>query len=129
MGWGGDKPWFSEFSPDGQLVYDAQLLPKFLDSYRAYKLIWTGHPDYPPKAVIENGKIYVSWNGDTNTHWWQVIGGPNPNELHRIGNPVQKSGFETAIPVPGSERYYAVQALGRKKIRVSGTSRPVASSP
>ena len=49
VGWGGDEPWFSEFSGDGQLIYDAHLVPESLDSYRVYRIPWGGHPRRPAR--------------------------------------------------------------------------------
>jgi Arylsulfotransferase (ASST) len=41
VGWGA-LPYFSEFSPTGQLEFNAQL-PAGVNSYRAYRLSWPGH--------------------------------------------------------------------------------------
>ena len=128
VGWGGDEPWFSEFSSDGQLVYDAHLVPKSLDSYRAYRLRWTGHPDYPPSiAAMSSGggtKVYASWNGATNVHRWQVLGGSNPNDLKPVGPERDETGFETTIDVSGTQRYVAVRALNRDG-KTLGTSKAI----
>ena len=46
VGWGA-LPYFSEFSPSGQLLFNAEF-PAGVNSYRAYRLPWfpgTGHPD------------------------------------------------------------------------------------
>jgi hypothetical protein len=124
VGWGGDEPWFSEFSSDGQLIYDAHLVPKSLDSYRVYKLRWTGHPDYPPSIAASGGRVYASWNGATNVHRWQLIGGSDPNGLRPIGPEHDASGFETAIDVPGSPRHVAVRALDKDGTTL-GTSKVI----
>jgi Arylsulfotransferase (ASST) len=112
VGWGGDEPWFSEFSNDGQLVYDAHFVPRSLDTYRAYRFRWTGHPDYPPRIAVSGGAIYASWNGATNVHRWQVIGGSDPNDLSPIGPAQDETGFETKLGIPGAPAYVAVRALG-----------------
>ena len=46
IGWG-EEPYVSEFSPTGQLLFDAHL-PAAYESYRAYRLPWTGQPTGPP---------------------------------------------------------------------------------
>jgi hypothetical protein len=126
VGWGGDQPWFSEFSNDGQLVFDAEMLPKTLDSYRVYKQKWTGHPEYPPKAVVRGGAVYVSWLGMTNVHRWQLLGGSDPNVLKPVGHFVRRhSKFETRIPIPAGIQYVAVRGAG-KKGKPLGTSSAVA---
>lgn len=128
VGWGGDEPWFSEFSSDGQLVYDAHLVPKSLDTYRVYRLRWTGHPGYPPSIAASRAggatRVYASWNGATNVHRWQVLGGSKENGLKPIGPRHDSTGFETAIEVHGGPRYVAVRALdGHGK--ALGTSPPI----
>lgn len=37
----GNLPYFSEFSPSGRLVFNAEL-PTAVNSYRAYRLPWPG---------------------------------------------------------------------------------------
>jgi Arylsulfotransferase (ASST) len=127
VGWGGDQPWISEFSNDGQLVYDAHLVPKSLDTYRAYRLRWTGHPEYPPSIAASGTKVYASWNGATNVHRWQVIGGSNPNDLKPVGPEHDETGFETAIDVSSPPSYVAVRALD-KDGKTLGTSKAIRPS-
>jgi Arylsulfotransferase (ASST) len=50
VGWG-SLPYFSEFAPDGQLLYNAQF-PTGINSYRAYLLPWN------PKSSSGNGPGY-----------------------------------------------------------------------
>jgi hypothetical protein len=45
IGWGA-LPYFSEFSPSGQLEFNAEL-PTGVNSYRAYRLPWHGSPHLP----------------------------------------------------------------------------------
>ncbi len=49
VGWGA-LPYISEFSPSGQLLFNAQL-PDGVTSYRAYRLTW--HP--AGQAAVDNG--------------------------------------------------------------------------
>jgi hypothetical protein len=127
VGWGGDQPWFSEFSNDGQLVWDGHMIPKTLDSYRVYKQKWTGHPEYPPKVVVRGGTAYVSWLGMTNVHRWQLLGGSDQNNLAPIGGPIRRHWkFETRIPIPAGQQYIAVRGLG-KHGKTLGTSAAVSA--
>jgi hypothetical protein len=128
VGWGGDQPWFSEFSNDGQLAFDARMVPHTLDTYRVWKLKWTGHPLYPPKAVVSGGAVYVSWNGATNVGSWQLLGGSSPTDLAPIGDPVERHDrFETRLPLPAGQQYVAVRGISRDH-KTLGTSRPVPAS-
>lgn len=65
--------------------------------------------------------LYVSWNGATEVATWEVLAGPETDQIKPIGS-VPRHGFETAITVGTAERYVGVQAkdsLGR----VLGTSK------
>src|SRR5215218_7020265 len=42
IGWG-SNPLFSEFSRDGELLFDAAF-PPLVESYRAFRFPWSGHP-------------------------------------------------------------------------------------
>ncbi len=55
IGWGAE-PWFSEFSPSGQLLYDAHMPPGD-ESYRTYRFPWTGTPQRRAGDRRERGKI------------------------------------------------------------------------
>jgi hypothetical protein len=113
VGWGA-KPFFSEFSSSGALLFDAHLHGSD-QTYRAYRFPWTGTPGSPPSiAASASGRgpvtVYASWNGDTQTAAWRVLAGPSAMQLVPVGG-AQRAGFETAISTPGPEPYVAVQAL------------------
>ena len=113
VGWG-SEPAFSEFSDDGKLLFSARF-PPATESYRAFRLPWTGNPTYPPALTTEPGPeegettLHASWNGATEVASWQVLAGPTPEELEPIGN-VPRDGFETAIALRTDEPYVAVRA-------------------
>jgi hypothetical protein len=102
VGWG-QEPYFSEFGPEGQLLFDAHL-PAHDRSYRAYRFPWTGMPAEPPAFAFEPagqgaGVVYASWNGATLVSAWRVLAGRTPATLVPVAQ-VARSGFETAIAVP-----------------------------
>jgi hypothetical protein len=128
VGWG-QSQYYSEFGPGGNTIADPSMnllykatIPT-IDlgnsktatnySYRAYRETWVGTPYYPPviAAVQGHGQttIYASWNGATEVKTWQVFA------LYGTGViPVAsaaKSGFETAITVPGAGAYFQAKAL------------------
>jgi len=124
MGWG-SEPYFSEFSEDGELLFDASF-PSELESYRAFRFPWKGQPQDEPALVTEQGPedavtLYVSWNGATEVATWQVLAGPGPDRLEPIAS-VPKKGFETAITAHTDEPYIGVKAKDRTG-RVLGTSK------
>jgi len=112
VGWGAE-PYVSESSPDGELLFDAQLGASYL-SYRAYRLPWSGRgEDRPRLAAARSGRrttVWASWNGDTRTRLWVVLSGGRRGPLSPAGA-IQRTGFETTISVPGRPRRIAVRAL------------------
>ena len=127
VGWG-SQPLFSEFSRDGELLFDAKFPPE-AESYRAFRFPWTGKPDDDPAVAAERGPddrvtLYASWNGATEVASWQVLAGPNPDRLEPVGSSAPREGFETAITVSTTEPYIGVEARDRSG-QVLGTSRTV----
>jgi hypothetical protein len=115
VGWG-QTPSFSEFNAAGALLFDAHF-PTHTQSYRAFRLAWTGTPVHAPTFVLHPGAggaatVYASWNGATLVTSWRVLAGPRVSDLQAVAQ-VARSGFETAIALaPGtSGAYMAVQAL------------------
>jgi hypothetical protein len=69
-----------------------------------------------PAVRATSGRIYVSWNGSTETAKWLVQSGNGPGQL-ADAQTVRKSGFETAFPPPPSgthARVVALDAHGRR---------------
>ncbi len=113
IGWGA-APYFSEFSASGQLLFDAHMAGTY-QSYRSYRFPWTGAPAAAPAlAVVGAGSApptaYASWNGDTRTAAWRLLGGASAAALTALAT-APRSGFETAIAAPQAVAYLAVQAL------------------
>jgi hypothetical protein len=76
---------------------------------------WSGNPTQPPQLAVRarshGGLVaYASWNGATSVAQWRLLGGASPHALAPLAA-VPRSGFETAIAVPTTSRYLAVQAL------------------
>ncbi len=116
VGWG-ESPYFSEFGASGSLLFDAHL-PAAYESYRAYRLAWSGQPaDLPALAVVRSphgrgATVYASWNGATQLAAWRVLAGPSPGALAPLASK-PRDGFETALAVPGASAgsYVQLQAL------------------
>jgi len=115
VGWG-QVPDFSEFGPEGKLLFDAHL-PFTEQSYRGFRYAWTGAPAHQPlysylPGGAGAGTVYASWNGATRVSAWQVLTGPTPGGLTAVAQ-APHAGFETAIPLPAGTHgpYLAVQAL------------------
>src|ERR671917_221004 len=126
VGWGRALV-ISEFSSDGELLFDARLPPQNR-SYRAFRFRWSAHPSDQPAAVAERAsedevRVYASWNGATEVSTWEVLAGPRPGQLESVGS-APRDGFETAMLVQTTEPYVGVQAKSRSG-RVLGASKPV----
>src|SRR5919112_515196 len=117
----------SEFSKDGQLLFDARLPPPNR-SYRYFRFPWSGHPTDRPAAVAERTseeelEVYASWNGATEVSSWEVLAGPRPEQMEPLGS-VARNGFETAMVVQSPHPYVAVRAKDRSG-QALGTTAPV----
>jgi hypothetical protein len=114
VGWG-QEPYFTEFNEAGEELLDAHL-PSAFESYRVYRLPWSGRPSTPPSLAARHGKhggieVYASWNGATDVAAWRVLEGHAKDGLKAVAQ-ATRNGFETAISSPVSSTYVEVQALG-----------------
>ena len=126
VGWGRALA-ISEFSRDGELLFDARL-PPGNRSYRAFRFPWRGYPTDRPAAAAERAseeevRLYASWNGATEVESWEVLTGSRPDRLEPLGS-VTRDGFETAILARSAEPYVAVRARDRTG-RILGTSESI----
>jgi hypothetical protein len=131
VGWG-QEPYFSEFSAEGALLFDAHF-PAHDESYRAFRFQWTGTPAHPPAFAFVPGAAgpsvaYASWNGATQVASWRLLAGASASALASVAE-TARSGFETAIALPSGTTgpYLAVQALGAGG-EVLGTSATTSES-
>jgi hypothetical protein len=126
VGWG-SEPYFTEFAPDGAVVFHAHF-GAHQDSYRAYRFPWVGRPLDKPALVADarggGATAFVSWNGATEVARWRILGGSGRATLEKISD-AAKTGFETAVSLPKGTRFVAAQALDASG-RVLATSKTVA---
>jgi hypothetical protein len=98
VGWGG-LPNLTEFDAAGQAVFDAQL-PRGENSYRVYRLPWSGQPSEPPAIAASTSgattTVYASWNGATTVSSWQLLAGASASSLS-VAATLPRSGFETTL--------------------------------
>lgn len=114
LGWG-SAPAYSEYTAGGKLLYYARF-PGRVESYRAFRFRWEGHPTTDPAIGVKPAKgskvaVYASWNGATEVAKWQVLAGPAPGKLRPVASKPKKD-FETRINVSTDARYVAVRARG-----------------
>jgi len=126
IGWGRALV-FSEFSKDGEPLFDAKLPPPNR-SYRYFRFPWSGHPTDRPAAVAERAneeelEVYASWNGATEVSSWEVLAGPRQDQIEPLGS-VPRNGFETAMSVQTTHPYVAVRAKDRSG-RILETTEPI----
>lgn len=113
VGWG-ISPWFSEYTPDGQLVFAAHFRSAWNQSYRAFKGDWHATPESDPAifARVGAGRVaaYASWNGATEVASWELMGGADPDNLAPMGQ-TPWADFETKLSASGQPAWVQVRAL------------------
>jgi hypothetical protein len=115
VGWG-EVPRVSEFDQRGRLLFDA-LLGERYQSYRAFRLPWSGQPAETPAIALGGGTsgaltVYASWNGATDVARWQLLAGESADALAPVKH-ARKRGFESTLRTGASGPMFAVQALDR----------------
>jgi hypothetical protein len=124
VGWGGDSPYFNEYTPSGKVALEGKILPDKDDTYRVWKFPWTGQPSRPPDIAAENvaGKtnVYASWNGATGVASWEVLAGTTDTVIKKL----KRKKFETTFHLPTLQPSVRVRALGPSD-EVLGTSKAV----
>lgn len=111
----------TEFSPSGTALCDAYFEAETyigsgdVQSYRAYKMPWTGRPNTPVDLAMHDGVFYVSWLGATEVREWVLRNGlGDDDEWTEIGR-FRKEGFETHYtlrPEQRIKRWVKAFALG-----------------
>ena len=113
VGWG-ISPWFSEYTPDGRLVFAAHFRSAWNQSYRAFKGDWHAAPESDPAifARVGAGRVaaYASWNGATEVASWELMGGAGPDNLAPIGQ-APWTDFETKLSASGQPAWVQARAL------------------
>ena len=126
VGWG-QEPYFSEFEPDGRVLFDAHL-PAGYQSYTAFRFPWSAAPTQPPSIAVRAGhgagaSVYMSWNGSTAVTAWRLFGGSSARSLKLIGSTARRN-FETGVTLTAAPAYLRAQAIGAGG-QVLGTSAAV----
>ncbi len=114
VGWGSVSR-MTEFTPEGDIAFDATFDDAEESSYRASRAPWRGLPGGRPaiasKATGSGATVWASWNGATLIRHWKVFTGSDPGELEEIGASSWK-GLETEIPVDSVKAKVQVVAYG-----------------
>ncbi len=112
VGWG-QEPYFSEFQPNGRLLFDAHL-PAGYQSYTAFRFPWSGAPVQAPSITVRpagrGAAVYLSWNGATAVAQWRLLGGRTTRTLTALGTTARR-GFETSLTLTAPPAYVRAQAL------------------
>jgi len=117
VGWGG-VPKMTEFDRDGRVRF--QLTLPYGDTYRAYRLPWSGDPGGRPLVAVGRDRVYASWNGKLGIARWQVLAGPDAHHLAPVASRAW-AGLETAIALGTRPKAVVVRALDASG-RILGTS-------
>lgn len=134
MGWS-ERAFQSEYTSDGQLVWEAMLQVDWMGSYRNYKFDkFVGKPLDPPDVVSTAHKddrhgtvtvVHVSWNGATEvTKWVLHHTSPDGASVRVQVDSASKVGFETALRCQGYAKHVVVNAID-KTGQILGQSRVI----
>lgn len=101
IGWG-QTPRITEFTPEGEVAFDATFDNSKPPSYRAYKDHWVGLPPNRPaifsEAEGEGATVWASWNGSTQVTEWRVFTGDSADSLREVRSSAWEE-LETEITV------------------------------
>ena len=122
---------FSEFDPNGMLIFDASL-PGGYNDYRTYRFPWVAMPSSSPTATAQtNGDgtttVHAVWNGATEVATWNVLGGSSADSLAPIAT-MPWNGLDTSTVVKGGSDYVQVLAVSATGVTL-GTSAVTGASP
>jgi len=122
VGWGGIRK-VTEFTPGGKVRF--QLTLPYGDTYRGYRLPWSGNPGDKPLVSVDGDRVYASWNGKRGIARWQVLAGPDAAHLTVIASRPW-GGLETVIGLETPPKAVAVRALDAagRTLGQSGTLTP-----
>ncbi|KEQ76484.1 hypothetical protein M436DRAFT_69474 [Aureobasidium namibiae CBS 147.97] len=111
----------SELTQDGSPVMEAKFRDPKMSTYRSYKFNFTGHPHFPPvtKSIVygsspktANTFHYISWNGATDVHSWNLYGATkNSSESFSLLAKVEKTDFETMYMTKDYIAFVYVEAI------------------
>ena len=107
VGWGGIRT-VTEFTPGGKVRF--QMTLPYGDTYRGYRLPWTGDPGGEPLVAVNGDRVYASWDGNRRVARWQVLAGPDADHLAVIASRPW-NGLETVIGLETPPKAAAVRAL------------------
>ncbi|GAA1585505.1 hypothetical protein GCM10009678_80090 [Actinomadura kijaniata] len=103
VGWGRVGR-ISEFSPDGELLFEAETPsgPGWT-TYRAFRQEWEGRPATPPEVRFDGEHVHAFWNGATGVARWRLLAGDTEDAL-READVVDWDGLDTTIKLPEAGR-------------------------
>jgi hypothetical protein len=129
VGYGLDAAW-TEFTANGTVLCHAHYGAKThfetgdMQSYRTFKLPWTGRPKWKPKVAVEYSQLYVSWLGATDIAEWALESAAtnaSDDGAWREVLRTRKIRFEEMIEVPmdgSAARYLRLVALDKDGTRM-----------
>jgi len=116
VGWGNNFR-MTEFSPQGDVLFDATFNQAPTNSYRARKAQWFGIPKHRPaiaSAKTDYGAtVWASWNGAMDIDRWRVLTGPDAKHL-KASTVHGWTNLETAIKVGQPGKVFQVEAIDYK---------------
>ena len=112
----------SEHASDGTLLMHSWLAADWLGTYRAYKFDFTGRPtekpavhsiSFPTDGGSSATVVHVSWNGDTETAYWNMYKTTADDEVRVLVGTAERTGFETAVEYGALAEYVLLEAVDK----------------
>nr|OQO32544.1 hypothetical protein B0A51_00108 [Rachicladosporium sp. CCFEE 5018] len=125
IGWGASAMYTQHSFLTGEVECEIHFAPSITFSWERAKSYhfskiaageWIGKPGATPDVSLAEGKIWVSWNGDTGVRNWELQGrlkmeeeapGDEMQESWVTLSTAPRSGFETMIEMPNQEEKYS----------------------
>ena len=135
VNWGSSGA-LTEYDANGTVLFhtyfDSDYLGLGIENYRGFRYNWTGQPNEDPAIVaLENEQgttIYVSWNGDTETHTWRFFAVAGNGARSFLGE-TKRTSFETSLHIPKKRISRVVAEAVDSKSRVFRATNVVTLEP
>ena len=112
----------SELTQDGAPVMEVKFRDPKMSTYRSYTFNFTGRPHLPPvtRSIVygstpetANTFHYISWNGATDVHSWNLYGATkNSSDSFSLLAKVAKTDFETMYMTKSFVAFVCVETIG-----------------
>lgn len=136
VNWGSEGA-LTEYDSKGNVLFhtymDSGYLGLGVENYRGFRYNWTGLPHEVPAIVaLKNDggtTVYVSWNGDTETHIWRFYAVTGKYGTRSYLGETKRTSFETSLHIPHKSVVHVVAEAVDAKGKILTSTDVVESEP